>query len=82
MFRLIEFAKMAAPSYKNLPAMRTALEISMFFNIFKTATSAAGFNWNFVVMPKSLPNLFTQSIMYLFGETCKVLQQCQLIKSS
>ena len=43
------FAKMTAPSFKNLPGRLStpgALEISIFFNGFKTASSAVGFNWN------------------------------------
>ena len=51
------FAKMTAPSFKNLPGRLStpaALEISIFFNSFRTISSIVGFNWNLVVMFKFL----------------------------
>ena len=51
------FAKMTAPSFKNIPgklSIPAALEISVFFNSFRTISSVAGFNWNLVVMFKFL----------------------------
>ena len=47
------FAKMTAPSYKNVPRRfptPAALEISKIFNSFRTISSVVGFNWNLVVM--------------------------------
>ena len=35
------------------------------FNISRTASSVVDFSWNFVVVSKSLKNLFTESIPYL-----------------
>ena len=51
------FPKMTAPSFKNLPGRLStpaALEISIFFNSFRTISSIVGFNWNLVVMFKFL----------------------------
>ena len=51
------FARMTAPSFKNLPGRLStpaALEISIFFNSFRTISSVVGFNWNLVVMFKFL----------------------------
>ena len=51
------FAKMTAPSFKNFPgnlSIPAALEVSMLFNSFRRISSVVGFNWNLVVMSKSL----------------------------
>ena len=51
------FAKMTAPSFKNLPGRLSApaaLEISIFFNSFRTIFSVVGFNLNLVIMFKFL----------------------------
>ena len=70
------FAKMTAPSFKNLQgrlSILAALEISMFFNSFRTISSVVGCNWNLEVMFKSLEKCFTESIPYLFGWRWKPL---------
>ena len=67
---LIGFAKMTAPSCKNLPgrlSIPAALEIRIFFNSFRTISSVVGFYWNPVDMCKSLYNFFTESIPCFFG---------------
>ena len=51
------FAKITAPFCKNLPgrlSIAAALEISIFFNSFRTISSVVGFSCNLVVMFKSL----------------------------
>ena len=63
------FAKMTAPSFKNHPgklSIAVTLEMSMFFNSFRRISSVVGFNWNLVVMSKSLQIFFSKSIPYLF----------------
>ena len=53
---VIGFAKMTAPSFKNLPerlSIPAALEISIFLNSFRAISSVVGFNWNLLVMFKS-----------------------------
>ena len=52
-----DFAKMTAPSFKNLPgrlSIHAALEMLMFFNSVRTIASVVGFNWNLVVTFKFL----------------------------
>ena len=64
------FAKMTAPSFKNLPGRLltpAALEISILLNSFRTISSVVSFSWNLVVMFKFLLKFFTKSIPYFFG---------------
>ena len=54
---VICFAKMTARSFKNLPgrlSIPAALQMSIFFNRLRTISSVVTFNWNLVVMFKSL----------------------------
>ena len=52
---IIGFAEMTAPTFKiGRLSITAALEMSMFFNSFRAISSVVGFNWNFVVMFKSL----------------------------
>ena len=51
------FAKMTAPSFINLAgklSITGALQMSMFFNSFRTISSVIRFNWNLMVIFKSL----------------------------
>ena len=71
---LIGFAKMTAPSCKNVPgrlSIPAALEIRIFFNSFRTISSVVGFNWNSVDMCITLYNFFTESIPCFFWGTRK-----------
>ena len=65
------FVKMTAPSFKNLPGRLStpaSLEISIFFNSFRTISSVVGFDWNLVVMFKFLQNFLLNRYHNCLGE--------------